>query len=209
MRQFLRHLTLLCLVMALLPTAVALPATAQTEVIPDDELVIINRDDRITVRDPYTPAGYVPLSWESPQTGFRQVYTGDFNGDGTAEIVGLRGGEAHVFDPFRQPGESDVAYLFAAAPGQVWQLAATGRFFGGARDGLVLVESLNEGTITARMIVYAYQSRLGLDDSSTPRIWAQPSRAWPPATSKGTAPTSSPASAAEPATTRSSSLTRA
>ena len=161
MRQFLRHLTLLCLVMALLPAAVALPATAQTEVIPDDELVIINRDDRITVRDPYTPAGYVPLSWESPQTGFRQVYTGDFNGDGTAEIVGLRGGEAHVFDPFRQPGELDVAYLFAAEPGQVWQLAATGRFFGGARDALILVESLNEGSFRARMIAYAYDPGSG------------------------------------------------
>ena len=145
MRQFLRHLTLLCLVLALLPAAVALPAAAQTEVVADDELVIINRDDRIVVRDPYTPPGYQPLSWESPQTGFRQVVTGDFNGDGTDEIVGLRGGEAHVFDPFRQSNEADVARVFTAASGQVWQLAATGKFFGGARDGLVLVESLDSG----------------------------------------------------------------
>ena len=161
MRQFLRHLTLLCLVMALLPAAVALPAAAQTEVVNDDELVIINRDDRITVRDPYTPPGFIPLSWESPQTGFRQVYTGDFNGDGTAEIVGLRGGEAQVFDPFRQSNEPDVARVFTADPGQVWQRAATGRFFGGARDGLVLVESLNSGNIRARMIVYVFDPASG------------------------------------------------
>ena len=161
MRQFLRHLTLLCLVMALLPAVVALPAAAQTEVVNDDELVIINRDDRIIVRDPYTPGGYVPLSWESPQTGFRQVYTGDFNGDGTAEIVGLRGGEAHIFDPFRQSNEPDVARVFTAAPGQVWQLAATGRFFGGVRDGLVLVESRDAGNIRARMLVYVFDPVLG------------------------------------------------
>ena len=55
MRQFLRHLILLCLVVALLPAAVALPVTAQTEAVPDDELVLINRDGRIVVSDPYTP----------------------------------------------------------------------------------------------------------------------------------------------------------
>ena len=160
MRQLLRHLTLLCLVVALLPAAVALPASAQTEtvLVPDDELVLINRDARIVVKDPYTPPGNQQLNWESPQTGFGQVATGDFNGDGTAEIVGLRGGEAYVFDPYRQPGELDVTTIFTATPaGQVWQSVATGRFFSGNRDGLVLVQSLDQGTIRARLVVYLFQ----------------------------------------------------
>ena len=85
-------------------------AVTETVTVPDDELVLINRDARIVVKDPYTPPGNQQLYWESPQTGFGQVATGDFNGDGTAEIVGLRGGEAYVFDPYRQPGESGRCY---------------------------------------------------------------------------------------------------
>ncbi len=80
------------------------------------------------------------------------MVTGDFNGDGTDEIVGLRGGEAIVFDPYRQPGESDVATSFTAAPaGQTWKLAVTGNFYGNNRDGLVLLQTLNQGSLKARM----------------------------------------------------------
>ena len=55
----------------------------------------------------------------------------------------------------------DVARVFTAASGQVWQLAATGDFFGGARDGLVLVQSLNSGNLQARMIVYLFDPASG------------------------------------------------
>ena len=154
MRQFLLRLTLLCFVMALLPAAVALPAAAQSEVVADEELVIINSDDRIVVRDPYTPPGYAPLTWESPQTGYRQVATGDFNSDGTDEIVGLRGGEAQVFDPYRQPNEPDVARVFTASPGQVWSLVATGKYYLNRGDCIVLQQG-SPGT-AGRLYAYCY-----------------------------------------------------
>ena len=154
MRQFLLRLTLLCFVIALLPAAVALPAAAQSEVVADQELVIINSDDRIVVRDPYTPPGYAPLTWESPQTGYRQVATGDFNSDGTDEIVGLRGGEAQVFDPYRQPNEPDVARVFTASPGQVWSLVATGKYYLNRGDCIVLQQG-SPGT-AGRLYAYCY-----------------------------------------------------
>lgn len=158
MRRVFRYGVLLCLVVTLLPAAAAVPVAAQPEVVADDELVILDRDGRILVRDPYTPPGYVQLSWTSPVNGFGRVATGDFNGDGTDEIVGLRYNQAIVYDPNRQPGEADVARTFEIASNLYFQFVVTGAFWGGTRDGLVLIHSYDQPNQQTRMLVYSFDS---------------------------------------------------
>lgn len=167
MRKLFWFMALLCLVVMLLPAAAAAPAAAQSELVADDEIVLINSEDRIIVRDPYAPTGTIPLTWESPQTGFRRVALGDFNGDGSQEIIGLRGGEAHVFDPNRLSNEADVATVFTATTGQVWHIVTTGDFFGNGRDAVVLMQGLNQPNLSARIVAFVFDPATGWSQNWT------------------------------------------
>jgi hypothetical protein len=162
MRVVLRSLAILVVVLAMVPMAQAGVAAAQPELVTTgDELVVINNIGRLVAIDPYTPPGFVPVAWESPETGFTNVVTGDFDGDGSAEVVGLRGGEAVIYDPVRRPGEPDSARVFTATPGQVWRQVVTGDLDADGSDELVLVESSSATGLAIRMYGFKFTASGG------------------------------------------------
>lgn len=147
MRVVLRSLAVLVIALALVPMAQAAPDAPQPDTVnTGDELVIIASNGRLEARDPFVPSGLQPVTWTSPETGFIQVATGDFNGDGTDEVVGLRGGEAVVYDPVPQPGEPNTARTFQTANGQPWLNVVTGDLDGDGADELVLADTSGVGT---------------------------------------------------------------
>lgn len=164
MRLFLRTLAILMIVLALVPMAQAGTVAAQPEANPDDELVIITSDGRLVARDPDVPSGFRPVAWESPENGFNNVVTGDFNGDGSAEVLGLRGGEAVVYDPVLRPGEPNTARVFTASAGQTWRQVVTGDLDGDGADEIVLVESSSVTGIAIQMYAFRF---------SAPNTWTQ------------------------------------
>lgn len=148
MRVVLRSLAILVIVLAMVPLAQTGAALAQPDVVnTGDELVIITNTGRLEARDPFTPPGLRPVVWQSPLEGFSDVATGDFNGDGSAEVVGLRGSEAVIYDPVLLPGEPSTARTFNATAGQAWRNVVTGDFDGNGSDELVLVETAPSGSI--------------------------------------------------------------
>lgn len=158
MRLFLRTLAILVIVLALVPVAQAGTVAVQPEANPDDELVIITSDGRLVARDPDVPAGFRPVVWESPETGFTNVATGDFNGDGSAEVVGLRGGEAVVYDPVPRPNEPPTARVFTASSGQTWRNVVTGDLDGDGADEIVLVESSSVTGLAIQMYAFDFNT---------------------------------------------------
>jgi hypothetical protein len=160
MRTFLRTLAILVIVAALVPLAQTGTATAQP-VNTGEELVIITGDGRLRAIDPFTPPGFVPVVWESPVNGFTDVATGDFDGDGSDEVVGLRGGEAVVYDPVRRPGEPDMTRVFTATPGQVWRNVVTGDLDGDGSDELILVESSSATGLAIQMYAFKFNASTG------------------------------------------------
>ncbi|MCB0234403.1 MAG: hypothetical protein KDG58_09285, partial [Anaerolineae bacterium] len=80
MRLFLRSLLVLTLILAAVPIVQASTPVNAPDAPLDDEIILMSNDGRIIVRDPYTPPGIRPVTWESPGTGFTNVITGDFNG---------------------------------------------------------------------------------------------------------------------------------
>jgi hypothetical protein len=146
------------IILAMIPLAQAGAAAAQPEVAnTGDELVVITGASRLRAADPYTPPGFQPVVWESPVDGFTNVTTGDFDGDGSAEVVGLRGSQAVIYDPVRRPGEPNTAATFNATAGQVWLNVVTGDFDANGSDELVLVESSSAvPTEPVRMLAYRF-----------------------------------------------------
>ena len=164
MRRLLGGLAVFMLLATLLPGSVPYPSAqtpaAAAQAVLDDELVLLTSDGRIVVRDPYTPPGIQPVTFQSNDTGWQKVATGDLNGDGDAEIIGLRGGEARVFDPVVLPGSTEVVFNLQVA-GQVWELAITGDLVGNSRDEMILTRTTSEGGSIERLEVY------GLNASGT------------------------------------------
>jgi hypothetical protein len=159
MRTILRTLAILMIVVVLVPMAQAGTVMAQPELAnTGEELVIITSDGRLRSVDRFTPAGYLPVEWESPATAFSDVATGDFDGDGSDEVVGLRGGEAVVYDPVPRPGEPDTARVFAATSGQVWRNVATGDLDGDGADELILVESSSATGLAIQMYAFKFSA---------------------------------------------------
>ncbi|HSN76814.1 MAG TPA: VCBS repeat-containing protein [Anaerolineae bacterium] len=159
MRTILRSLAILMIVLALVPLAPAGTAMAQPELAnTGEELVIITSDGQLRSVDRFTPAGYLPVQWESPATAFSDVATGDFDGDGSDEVVGLRGGEAVVYDPVPRPGEPNTARVFPATSGQVWHNVATGDLDGDGADELILVESSSVPGLAIQMYAFKFSA---------------------------------------------------
>jgi hypothetical protein len=158
MRLLLRTLAILVIALSLVPIAHASTAAVQPEANPDDELVIITGDRRLVARDPDVPAGFRPVVWESPVTGFTNVATGDFNGDGSAEVIGLRGGEAIVYDPVPRANEPNTARVFTASAGQTWRDVVTGNLDNDSSDELILVESSSVVGLAIQMYAFKFNN---------------------------------------------------
>lgn len=167
MRLFLRSLLVLALILAAMPVVQASSTAAAPEATADDEIILLSGDGRIIVRDPFTPAGIRPVAWESPGTGFTDVIAGDFNGDSSAEIVGLRGAEAIVFSPVVLPGSTDIGRTFNASAGQRWTQAVSGDLDGDGRDELILVQTTNQPNLAIQMFAYQWRPNNGWTQTFT------------------------------------------
>lgn len=117
----------------------------------DDEVILILSTGHIKVEDPYQKPGTDPAVWQSPEGGWTFVTTGDFNGDGDAEIVALGGSRAKIYDPF--PVGGTPASLDINISPHTWHLAAAGDIDRDGRDELLLLRH-DTGTYAARLLVY-------------------------------------------------------
>lgn len=167
MRLFLRSLLVLALLLAAMPAVQASSPAAEPNATTDDEIVLLSSDGRIVVRDPFTPTGIRPVAWESPGTGFTNVVAGDFNGDTSQEVVGLRGNEAIVFSPVVLPGSTDVGRTFNASSGQTWTQAVTGDLDGDGRDELILVQTTNQPNLAIQMFAFQWRPSGGWTQTFT------------------------------------------
>lgn len=166
MRRMLQTLLILVLLLGMVPIVQAQTASHEVTTNPDDELVVITNDGRLVVKDLDVPAGFQPVVWESPVTGFTNVTAADFNGDGSAEVLGLRGSEAIVYDPVRRTNEPNTAFTFTASTGQSWQRVVTGDFDGNGSQEVVLFETVAPPNQT-NMRVFYYSAANGWTQTRT------------------------------------------
>lgn len=154
MRRLIWGLLVAVLVTAALPAAGpstgSLTPAAYAQAAQDEEIVLLASDGRIVIADPTVPAGIRKVEWQSNDTGWQKVATGDFNGDGDDEIIALRGGEARVFDPIVQSGEQTVLFNQTVS-GQLWEQVVTGDIDGDGQDEIILTRTTSEGDIVERM----------------------------------------------------------
>lgn len=118
------------------------PAWAEPEAgdaVLDDEIIVLTSAGQIRVEDPSVPPGIQPATWNSgSDTGWTMVAAGDFNADGDAEIVAVRGNIIKVFDPVIQPNRPPVVFERTLDPGQYILLLATGDLDGDGRDEIIV-----------------------------------------------------------------------
>ncbi len=119
--------------LAFWPTAAAAEAAAPNAN-PDDEIILLESNGRIRIDDPYVPAGVQQVVWNSgADVGWSLIAAGDFNGDGTAEIVAVRSGTLKVFDPVTPAGRTPVSFEYNLPAGRTFRLLVTGDFDGDGR----------------------------------------------------------------------------
>ncbi|MGI6208076.1 MAG: FG-GAP-like repeat-containing protein [Anaerolineae bacterium] len=169
-----RSLVLYCfLILALAgvpATAWAQESTAEAQLVPDahvrdEEVILINRNDgQIVIRDYAVGPNQRDLSGKYSQWGgpYHMVATGDFNGDGTREIVvtGGRGVDTpgpilNVFDPVVPGGSFAVPNPSINVNPYDWTHLGTADVDGDGRDEIVAIRTANEpGNILARVQCY-------------------------------------------------------
>ncbi len=87
----------------LLPSAHQDVVQAETDATPDDEIIYIDNGGFIRVIDPNVPGGSQAITWISPDGGWYDLATGDFNADGDMEIVAIGNNRFTIFDPVVKP----------------------------------------------------------------------------------------------------------
>ena len=83
------------------PTQVALAEPAAG---PDDEIIYIDAGGIIRIIDPNVETGAQQITWSSPDGGWFDFATGDFNNDGDKEIAVIGNNKLTVFDPVVRDG---------------------------------------------------------------------------------------------------------
>jgi len=117
------------------PPDIASAEVAVPNANPDLEIIVLESNGRIRVDDPYVPPGVQQVVWNSgADIGWEAIAAGDFNGDGTAEIVAIRGGTLKVFDPVTPTGVTPVSFEYTLPAGRTFRLVVTGDFDGDGRD---------------------------------------------------------------------------
>ena len=90
-------LTILSLL--LFPSSPARTVLAEPAAGPDDEIIYIDSAGIVRVIDRNVEIGNQPIEWFSPDGGWFDFATGDFNNDGDKEIVLIGNNKLTVFDP--------------------------------------------------------------------------------------------------------------
>ncbi len=100
-RYFLSRVTRILILLSLLvlPSRPAQIALAEPSAGPDDEIIYIDGTGVIRVIDPNVETGTQEITWSSPESGWFDFATGDFNNDGDDEIVVIGNSRLTVFDP--------------------------------------------------------------------------------------------------------------
>ncbi len=117
---------------------------------PDDEIVLLTADGRVTVVDPHVATGYRPVSFTSSSTGWEQIALGDVNGDGDEEIVALKAGELRVFDPV--PRGTPASWHMAPPEGH-WTHVALGDVDGDGQAEIIATHTREATEAPARVLV--------------------------------------------------------
>jgi hypothetical protein len=122
----------------------------------DDELVLINRTDgKIVVRDYALGANLANLNVKHSEWGgpWYDVAAGDFNGDGTKEIVAIGGAAIgnqgpimQAFDPVQAIGEAVLPGIGSNVNPYVYYMVGTGDIDADGRDEVVAVRTHANGT---------------------------------------------------------------
>jgi len=139
----------------------------------DDEVILINRNDgRIVIRDYAVGTNMTNLNGKYDSFGgpYNDLAAGDFNGDGTKEIVAIggRGVDApgpnlNSLDPIAPVGGSLVPNIGAQLSTNVypydWLMVDCADVDGDGRDEIVAIRSTDEpGNILARIVCYEFES---------------------------------------------------
>ncbi|MBX2998574.1 MAG: hypothetical protein KF893_08705 [Caldilineaceae bacterium] len=98
-----RAASIFILLSLLLPQGRTPVVQAETAATPDEEIIYIDAAGYIRIIDPNVAPGTQEIRWVSPEGGWYDFATGDFNGDGDAEIAAIGNGKLTIFDPVVQP----------------------------------------------------------------------------------------------------------
>jgi len=121
----------------------------------DDEIILIESNGRLRVVDPHTELGIERVLWDSgADIGWTHVAAGDFNGDGDAEIVAIRGSTIKVFDPVVQSSFAPVVFERTLSGDRTFRLIATGDFDKDGRDELAVTHKDTRTGIRETLKVY-------------------------------------------------------
>jgi hypothetical protein len=124
------------------PAHSALATPADPTALSDDEIILIESGGRIRIDDPHQEPGIRRVEWNSgSDTGWTNLTAGDFNGDGDAEIVAIRGGKIKAFDPVVQSGFQAVVFERDLDSGKTFRLIATGDFDGDDKDEIAVTHT--------------------------------------------------------------------
>ncbi len=145
----------------------------------DTEIVLLNRNDgHVVIRDYAVGPNMQDLSGKYDQWGgpYNLLAAGDFNGDGTREIVvaGGRGVEVtgpnlNTFDPIVPSGSTAVPNLAANIDPFNWTMLQAGDVDGDGRDEIVAVRETNEpNNVTARVVCYQLEGNVWGEKWSLP-----------------------------------------
>lgn len=143
---------ILCmLVIGLTPAAAdeSLPELASTL---NDEVILLTSSGFIQIVDPFTAPGKLPANWTSPEGGWTHVATGDFNGNGSQEIIAIGGSSAKIYHPFPMGG-TPVQFEMNISPYQFTHALAAD-IDGDGRDELILQRTDSVGDIRARVLIF-------------------------------------------------------
>jgi len=168
-RTRLLYLLLIVALTAVPTLALAQEGATEAQLLPDaytrdHEVVLINRTDgRIVIRDFAVGPNMRDLSGKYDQWGgpYYNVATGDFNGDGTREIIATGGAGVtvpgpvlNVWDPVAANPASLVPNHTSVLPSPYyWALVAAADVDGDGRDEIVAVHTTDEpGNIKARVV---------------------------------------------------------
>lgn len=100
--RFTTRIASIFMLLGLLVPAASLTVEASPTATADDEIIYIDNFGTIRIIDPNVAAGTQEIQWHSPEGGWQDFATGDFNNDGDMEIAAIGNNKLTVFDPVVQ-----------------------------------------------------------------------------------------------------------